>query len=117
MEKKEKDGLIAFDYKSESAKATYDKIIVKADVITDGDKAKGIFKFLYNGEELPPFLRQFLAVVKEFKYSLSFVPVRDHVRFYDNFVVSCLCAFALVLERDKPVFFFLFHFSSPFIIL
>lgn len=25
MEKKEKDGLIAFDYKSESAKATYDK--------------------------------------------------------------------------------------------
>lgn len=53
MEKREKDGLIAFDYKSESAKATYDKVIIKADVITDGDKAKGIFKFLFNGAELP----------------------------------------------------------------
>lgn len=88
MEKKEKDGLIAFDYKSESAKATYDKIIVKADVITDGDKAKGIFKFLYNGEELPQERREFNTIINRHGdiYGQIYALGRQRLGFEDHIV-------------------------------
>lgn len=56
---KEKDGLIAFDYESETAKATYDKVIAKADVLISGHNAKGIFRLYYNGAELPQEQREF----------------------------------------------------------
>ena len=87
MEKKEKDGLIAFDYKSESAKATYDKIIVKADVITDGDKAKGIFKFLYAGAELPQE-REFNTVINRHGdiYGQIYALGRQRLGFEDHYI-------------------------------
>lgn len=56
---KEKDGLIAFDYESETAKTTYDKVIAKADVLINGHNAKGIFRLYYNGAELPQEQREF----------------------------------------------------------
>ena len=56
---KEKDGLIAFDYESETAKTTYDKVIAKADVLISGHNAKGIFRLYYNGAELPQEQREF----------------------------------------------------------
>ena len=88
MEKREKDGLIAFDYKSESAKATYDKVIVKADVITDGDKAKGIFKFLYNGEELPQERREFNTIINRHGdiYGQIYALGRQRLGFEDHYI-------------------------------
>lgn len=88
MEKREKDGLIAFDYKSESAKATYDKVIIKADVITDGDKAKGIFKFLFNGAELPQERREFNTVIDKHKdiFEQVYAVGRQYLGFEDHII-------------------------------
>lgn len=59
----EKDGLIKFDYISEIAHTIYDIVIVKADVITDKNNAKCIFKFYSNGNELTQEQREFNAVI------------------------------------------------------
>ena len=60
---KEKDGLIAFDYVSESAHTTYERVIAKADVLISGHNAKGIFRVYYNGAELPQERREFNTVI------------------------------------------------------
>ena len=59
----EKDGLIKFDYVSEKANTTYDEVIVKADVITDKNNAKCIFRFYNNGVELVQEQREFNTVI------------------------------------------------------
>ena len=59
----EKDGLIKFDYVSETAHTTYDTVIVKADVITDKNNAKCIFRFYSNGNELPQEQREFNTII------------------------------------------------------
>lgn len=60
---REKDGLLAWDYVSESAHTTYDKVIAKADVLISGYNAKGIFRLYYNGAELPQEQREFNTVI------------------------------------------------------
>ena len=59
----EKDGLIKFDYVSEKANTTYDTVIVKADVITNKNNAKCVFRFYNNGIELPQEQREFNTVI------------------------------------------------------
>lgn len=85
---KEKDGLIAFDYESETAKTTYDKVIVKADVITDKNDAKCIFRFYYNGIELPQEQREFNTVIDKHKdiFEQVYAVGRQYLGFEDHII-------------------------------
>ena len=79
----EKDGLIKFDYVSETAHTTYDTVIVKADVITDKNNAKCIFRFYSNGNELPQEQREFNTIIN--KHEDIFNQVYEVGKYYLGF--------------------------------
>ena len=86
----EKDGLIKFGYVSEKANTTYNSVIVKADVITDKNNAKCVFRFYNNGVELPQEQREFNTVINrhgdifEQVYALG----RQHMQGFTDHIVD-----------------------------
>lgn len=85
---REKDGLIKFDYVSEKANTTYDIIIVKADVITDKNNAKCIFRFYNNGVELPQEQREFNTIINKHEdiFEQVYAVGRQYLGFDDHIV-------------------------------
>lgn len=84
----EKDGLIKFDYVSEKANTTYDAVIVKADVITDKNNAKCVFRFYNNGVELPQEQREFNTVIDKHKplFAQVYAVGRQYIGFEDHII-------------------------------
>lgn len=84
----EKDGLIKFEYVSEKANTTYDSVIVKADVITDKNNAKCVFRFYNNGVELPQEQREFNTVIDKHKdlFEQVYAVGRQYLGFDDHIV-------------------------------
>ena len=83
-----KDGLIKFDYVSEVAHTTYDTVIVKADVVTDKNNAKCIFRFYSDGVELPQEKREFNTTVDKHKdlFEQVYAVGRQYLGFEDHIV-------------------------------
>ena len=84
----EKDGLIKFDYVSEKANTTYDSVIVKADVITDKNNAKCVFRFYNKGIELPQEQREFNTVIDKHKdlFEQIYAVGRQYIGFEDHYI-------------------------------
>lgn len=84
----EKDGLIKFDYVSEKANTTYDTVIVKADVITDKNNAKCVFRFYNNGVELPQEQREFNTIINKHEdiFEQVYAVGRQYLGFDDHIV-------------------------------
>ena len=84
----EKDGLIKFGYVSEKANTTYDSVIVKADVITDKNNAKCVFRFYNNGVELPQEQREFNTVIDKHQdlFEQVYAVGRQYLGFDDHIV-------------------------------
>ena len=84
----EKDGLIKFDYVSEKANTTYDSVIVKADVITDKNNAKCVFRFYNKGIELPQEQREFNTVIDKHQdlFNQVYAVGRQYLGFEDHYI-------------------------------
>ena len=87
---REKDGLLAWDYVSESAHTTYDKVIAKADVLISGHNAKGIFRVYYNGAELPQEQREFNTVINRHGdiFEQVYAVGRQHMQGFTDHIVD-----------------------------
>lgn len=84
----EKDGLIGFDYISAQASTVYDTVIAKADVVTDKNNAKCIFRFYTKGVELPHEKREFNTVIDKHKdlFEQVYAVGRQQLGFCDHFI-------------------------------
>lgn len=83
-----KDGLIKFDYVSENANTVYDTVIVKADVMTDKNNAKCVFRFYNNGVELPQEQREFNTTIDKHKdlFEQVYAVGRQYLGFEDHII-------------------------------
>ena len=97
----EKDGLIKFNYFSQKAHTVYDTIIVKADVITNKNNAKCIFRFYNGGVELPQEQREFNTVIDKHKdiFEQVYAIGRQYLGFEDHYINEEDQALKIMMEE------------------